>query len=165
MKEETNNAGLLPKYNISKATGEPVSPEAEYFVLRLDSNDDDPIHVWACRKALVAYASELYDNDHLSQLADDIMNCWGYETVARWLMTELANNYSKINDESIISQFMPRLTEALKTFHTESHRCITESFVRDMLIWVRFNNSPWWRDYSCASFIRFILREYLDLIK
>ena len=38
MKENLEEKGILPKYIIQKSNGEPVSPNAEYFVLRLDDN-------------------------------------------------------------------------------------------------------------------------------
>ena len=44
--------GLYPKYVVQKANGEALDPEARYFVLRYD-NDDDALFaamMWAARK-------------------------------------------------------------------------------------------------------------------
>lgn len=46
MKEDLEEKGILPKYTIQKSNGDPVSPNAEYFVLRLDDNGSDPDHKW-----------------------------------------------------------------------------------------------------------------------
>ena len=65
-----NPAGLHRRYFVQKADGSPVSPEAEYFVLRLDSNGSDPAHIAACRKAVMTYADEI--EPHLPRLAEDL---------------------------------------------------------------------------------------------
>lgn len=65
-----NPTGLHRRYFIQKADGSPVSPEAEYFVLRLDSHCKDPKHRDACIKAILLYAREIAD--HLPDLAKDI---------------------------------------------------------------------------------------------
>lgn len=41
--------GLYGKYIITKTSGEPVEPQAQYFVLRIDTDQH-------ARKALIAYA-------------------------------------------------------------------------------------------------------------
>jgi len=48
----------------------PVDKDAEYFVLRLDENQDDKIHMCACRIAIHAYADIIKSN--LPQLAIDL---------------------------------------------------------------------------------------------
>jgi len=68
--EKENPNGLHLRYVISKTSGEPVDERAEYFVLRLDKYGDDPIHIEACRKAILTYAEEI--KDHLPQLSSDI---------------------------------------------------------------------------------------------
>ena len=55
--QDQNPMGLHQRYNVSKADGSPVDPDAVYFVLRLDRNGDDGIHREACREAARAYAS------------------------------------------------------------------------------------------------------------
>ena len=37
--KQDNKRGVYGKYIISKVSGEPVDPEAQYFVLRLDTDD------------------------------------------------------------------------------------------------------------------------------
>jgi hypothetical protein len=81
-----NKKGLYGKYKIEKIvdwkylgetiTGkkyepitEPVKPDAEYFVLRLDGKGEEN-HVKACRKALMVYADEI--ENYLPELANDL---------------------------------------------------------------------------------------------
>ena len=47
-----NKPGLYRKYKIEKASGEPIDPHADYFVLRIDTDQ------WA-RKALEKYADDI----------------------------------------------------------------------------------------------------------
>lgn len=69
--EEYKKFGLLKnKYNITHSDGSPVHPEAKYFVLRLDDYGRDPIHIDACREAMLTYAGKI--KHHLPLLADDI---------------------------------------------------------------------------------------------
>lgn len=167
MKEETNNAGLLPKYNISKATGEPVSPEAEYFVLRLDNNDSDKLHVWACRKALVTYANELHRNKHLTQLADDLMNCWGWETVARLLMAEVRAYYSAPYSEPNIMVFIAQLTDVVKDFYSRmSYYRINDDTLRNLaLSCLKNDHTDWYSETPEFKKLSDVLKNYSDLIK
>lgn len=48
-----------------------VDPKAEYFVLRMDKNGSDPVHIEACRKAVLVYAEEI--KNHLPQLSEDLI--------------------------------------------------------------------------------------------
>ncbi len=73
--QHQNPDGLHQKYIIKKSNGNPVDKESEYFVLRLDSGGDDPIHTEACRQAVLKYA-ELIKN-HLPHLSEDIFNRYG----------------------------------------------------------------------------------------
>lgn len=72
--KETSN-GLYKKYIVSKANGDPIDKNAEYFILRLDYKDDDIIHVQACRDAVLFYADKI--KDHLPQLSKDIFERYG----------------------------------------------------------------------------------------
>ena len=56
MAQEQHLRGLYRKYRIEKADGSPVSPDAEYFVLRLDT---DP----AARSAVLTYAFEIEESN------------------------------------------------------------------------------------------------------
>lgn len=159
--------GLLQKYNISKANGNPVSHEAEYFVLRLDSNDSDKLHVWACRKALVAYANELHHNKHLTQLADDLMNCWGWETVARQLMTETRAYCGVPYSEPNIMLFITPLTEAVKDFYgrMSSYR-INDTMLRDLAFHcLRDYQGHWYSETPEFKKLGDVLKDYSELIK
>jgi hypothetical protein len=64
------NKRLLHKYNITKANGDPVDLDAEYFVLRLDENQKDKEHFIACRKAIITYANEI--ENYLPELSKDL---------------------------------------------------------------------------------------------
>ena len=67
---EQNPNGLHLRYIITKTNGEPVGPEADYFVLRLDNQGDDPVHLQACRLAALSYADAI--EHHLPQLAREL---------------------------------------------------------------------------------------------
>jgi len=69
----TTPAGLYNKYLITRTDGQPLHPEFEGFVLRLDEHGD-PAHVAACRKAVMTYAKAIERT--LPQLALDIMRRW-----------------------------------------------------------------------------------------
>lgn len=83
--------GLINKYKIQKWIPNPnynpngqwrhhreeyilqeVDETNEYFVLRLDDNCKDKIHLEACRKAVLIYAEEI--KNHLPKLSEDIIN-------------------------------------------------------------------------------------------
>lgn len=68
--KEQNPDGLHQKYIISKVSGEPLDPGAEYFILRLDSGGD-PDHVEACRAAIRAYAKNI--QPVIPKLASDLI--------------------------------------------------------------------------------------------
>lgn len=55
--------GLYPKYAIAKSDGSPIDPNAQYFVLRLDT---DP----AARISALAYAHAIEET--MPELASDI---------------------------------------------------------------------------------------------
>jgi hypothetical protein len=65
-----NPKGLHQRYIVSKVSGEPVDPRAEYFVLRVDEHGSDSRHVNACRIAVLAYAHEI--EHYLPELASDL---------------------------------------------------------------------------------------------
>jgi hypothetical protein len=67
--KEENPNGLHRKYKISKADGTPVNPNNVYFLLKLEG-EGDPIHIEACRKAVLKYADEI--EQHIPQLAKDL---------------------------------------------------------------------------------------------
>ncbi len=60
--------GVRMKYIIEKADGSDVDPNACYFILRLDADEQ---HGEACRKAMRVYADECGNQ----ALADDINAC------------------------------------------------------------------------------------------
>jgi hypothetical protein len=84
-----NPTGLHQRFLIKKLTGRTVEdffgqhhpevidvdPNAEYFVLRLDSGGSDPKHIAACRKAVLAYAEAI--KDHIPKLAADLIERYG----------------------------------------------------------------------------------------
>ena len=64
-------AGFLRDYRPLEFTTKAVDKDAEYFVMRLDNGGKDPIHIQACRKAVLFYANEI--KDHLPDLAKDLI--------------------------------------------------------------------------------------------
>lgn len=73
---ENKHSGILIKYHIQKANGNPIDPNADYFVLRLDDGGSDPLHIEACRKAILTYANTVLGT-HLDGLAKDIIERYG----------------------------------------------------------------------------------------
>ncbi len=61
--------GLYQKYNLQKTNGEPLDPQSEYFVLRLDEWGE-PNHVRASKKAIRVYAESIKDS--LPELYKDL---------------------------------------------------------------------------------------------
>jgi len=72
--KKENPLGLYTKYQLSKVSGESLDENAEYFVLRLDK-DGDPLHVDACRCAIITYAVVM-EKTH-PELAKDLKNRYG----------------------------------------------------------------------------------------
>ena len=70
-----NPNGLHAHYIIKKANGELIDTNAEYFVLRLDESGGDPVHIAACRKAVLTYAEAI--KTHLPLLSKDIVERYG----------------------------------------------------------------------------------------
>lgn len=68
MKKEKQK-GLHSKYVISRTDRKPINPDNFYFVLKL-SGEGDPVHIEACRKAVLKYADEI--ESHIPELAKDI---------------------------------------------------------------------------------------------
>ena len=71
---EANPTGLHQRYTVTKSNGEPVDPNAVYFVLRLDSGGRDWPHIGACREAAKAYADAVFhepgsEGKHLHEMA------------------------------------------------------------------------------------------------
>ena len=64
--------GLYHKYIVRKADGSPISPMAEYFVLRLDTDR-------AARIAAMAYAEAILEQKPMlaNDLADRVRECGG----------------------------------------------------------------------------------------
>lgn len=67
MQEEKKEQGLIQKYQVLKADGRTQSKEADYFVLRLDEDDE---HGAACRLAAVTYAQAI--QNVMPQLAKEL---------------------------------------------------------------------------------------------
>lgn len=74
--EELKKQGLTERYQIFRADGTAPDPAAKYFVLRLDSQGNDPKHIFACRWALVQYANII--GNHLPVLAWEIQERYGF---------------------------------------------------------------------------------------
>lgn len=63
--EIPKESGLFTKYVVSKANGEPVDPKADYFVLRLDTDE-------SARSAARLYAEDI--KDRLPALAEELID-------------------------------------------------------------------------------------------
>lgn len=64
--KETSMKGLYNKYIVTKASGKPVPPEAEFIVLRIDAGR----YLHACRTGVAAFAEAV--REHNPVLADDL---------------------------------------------------------------------------------------------
>ena len=71
--KQENPEGFHHRYDITKVDGSPLDEGAEYIVLRVDRNGKDQIHAEAGRKAALTYAHILKQQNHLTQVADDII--------------------------------------------------------------------------------------------
>ncbi len=65
--------GIKMKFHIRKADGSPISPEACYFVLRLDGEVSDENFMHASRRAMRVFAENIRDS--IPALAEDIDAC------------------------------------------------------------------------------------------
>lgn len=91
-RKEQNPKGLHAKYYIQKIVEtkiigrdfvgqssfhklKEVDKGSEYFVMRLDDGGSDPIHIQACRNAVLNYAKEI--KDHLPELSKDLIERYG----------------------------------------------------------------------------------------
>lgn len=74
--KEDNPSGLHQRYRVTKANkehGERDDPNAVYLVLRLDKAGDDVVWTQLCRDAAVYLAQKLLMQEHLPQVAKDII--------------------------------------------------------------------------------------------
>lgn len=67
---DENPTGLHNRYEIRKRNGEPVDPNAIYFVLRLDNDATDKVHMRACRAAAFMYCQYIASHGEAAHLAD-----------------------------------------------------------------------------------------------
>lgn len=95
-----NPKGLYQRYNLTKACGKPVDPEAEYFVLKLTGNDHNDIikreHMKASRMAVLVYANKI--RPFIPKLADDIYDRYNEDEFADSIVPVVtnSNNYYEI---------------------------------------------------------------------
>lgn len=162
MKEDLEEKGILPKYIIQKSNGDPVSPNAEYFVLRLDNNGSDPDHIWACRRAIVLYAYELYMQDRLPALFEDIMNRWGWETIARQIMQEVRYDNDIEYDEERILEFLPRVIDGVKKFFSVNRFQMTDETFKKLACPGKDEISDWWLKHPGYDELNKALNDYFD---
>ena len=67
-----NPTGFHQKYILTRCDGVEIDHRAEFFILRLDEYGKNPVHINACRKAILAYADEMAATK--PQLAKDLYN-------------------------------------------------------------------------------------------
>lgn len=76
---QDNPGGLHQRYIVTKANGEPVDPDAVYFVLRIDRGGRHAKHTACCRHAARAYCEAAFNcNDngllHISEDLYELLN-------------------------------------------------------------------------------------------
>jgi hypothetical protein len=112
--QQDNPNGLHQRYQIKKIKATPqsfmglpiedkvelidVDPNSEYFVMRLDENGKDKIHVNACRQAVLHYAVLI--KDHLPKLSKDLIKRYSIVTT---------NN----QEENIVENRLNELVQAI----------------------------------------------------
>lgn len=64
----------MKKYKIYKTNGKSVDPDALYFILRLDDECKDKIHLEACKKTALTYVEEI--KDHMPKLAKQMIEIY-----------------------------------------------------------------------------------------
>ena len=72
---DPKSAGIIDKYVIMRSDGTPISKKDEYFVLKV-LGEGDPIHIKACRKAVLFYAKEI--KNHLPLLSQEIIKKYSF---------------------------------------------------------------------------------------
>lgn len=87
-----NDKGLINKYNISRTDGKPISPENEYFVLKLKGSGDEE-HINASQSAILAYADAICH--HLPELSKDIFKKYGNNV----MKSEYSNDTHQLFDD------------------------------------------------------------------
>ncbi len=90
-KKSDNPKGLHQRYIVAKSNGKPVDPKAEYFVLRVDKNGNDPKHIDACRKAVLTYAENI--RECLPELAQDLIDRYGSEQL---ILPDVSDNEERV---------------------------------------------------------------------
>lgn len=83
------------------------------YNLHLEDNEN-PILQWAGRRAMVTYASEIYDV--LPEVFDEIMNKWGWETVARQLIININYDNEIEYDKDRVEKYLPGIIDGCKLF-------------------------------------------------
>jgi len=118
---DENPTGLHQKYIVTKADGTPVDPEAEYFVLRIDS-EADADHRWACLRALETYAKAIEPN--IPRLACELIERYKLANPFIWAWFKMAEKTygthrakgfaGPCNDGEQIALMHSELSEALE---------------------------------------------------
>lgn len=125
MDKNSKNIGLYNKYNITKTNGEPLDENSEYFVLRLDYGGSDKCHIKACRLAMITYAARISYSQNLHELYKDIMERYGWETIARKIMQDIVYDggwVDRLNQETDAlypTEWVDKLKEASKIFFSK----------------------------------------------
>lgn len=122
--KEENPTGLHQRYAIEKIVSviphengpttyitQPIDKGAEYFVMRLDDGGKDPVHIAACRKAVLTYAEEI--KNHLPDLSKDLIEKYSPKTEADILKEKLRSiNNDYINKLLKVLREDPNATES-----------------------------------------------------
>jgi len=95
MNQDDLSRGRYRRYKVEKLQGE-NDPDAEYFVLRIDNNGSDQIHVTACQEALLCYAKAI--RSHIPLLAADLETMVA-EYRARAAFQEYENHVGRLKAE------------------------------------------------------------------
>lgn len=140
MGKNSKKLGLYAKYNITKTNGEPLDDNSEYFVLRLDYGGSDKCHIDACRLAMITYAAHISYSQNLHELYKDIMECYGWETIARTIMqyivydNGLVNRWHPESEALYPVEWIEKLKEASKIFFSKHTNYLTTKDIESIAI-------------------------------
>ncbi|MFW6243273.1 MAG: hypothetical protein ACOC2W_03850 [bacterium] len=143
--EQSNNEmGLYNKYHLTKTSGKPIDPNAEYFVLRLDNGCKDKRHLDACRKAALTYANEI--KDHLPKLSKELIDSYDlnsvmYDNIKKDFI-DLINDCNVVFSDNVITYMLNN--QINKHFRYLKHKNI---FSFDYYIFIPFS-----RKYSISEY-------------
>ena len=168
MNNDLKKVGLLNKYNITKTSGEPTDENSEYFVLRLDYGGSDRAHIDACRLAMITYAASIAY--HLPELYKDIMDRYGWETIARKIMKDIVYDNGFVDrwhpetPEMYPDEWVNKIKEASKIFFSKNINYLTVKDIEAIAIGCYDENIEEYGRFSEYEQLERTINEYYETV-